>query len=199
VEAAIGLPRQEPAQPPAEQEAAPGDYVPELARREPTRVEKPWVQVAAAMAVGLAVLGGARLATRASSHYAVLPRSEGYRPTIVPETWTPPPQADVWNRGFQPYRPGATTPQPAVPRYPWQRNPGHASPSPPGHTPGQPIYQPQPTGGWLDRYRPSRNPYQPGRTNNYPPGYPQPHQPRQPGGYQPPSPGGYQPSPPPGR
>lgn len=109
VESALGLPaREEPRQPhPSTDEPV----------RRPLRPTK------APAAKQVAMAGSAYLILHVAAHclfaafhsYSILPKHDYYRPTIVSSNWTPPPGADVWHLGVQPYKPGMTGYDPAGP------------------------------------------------------------------------------------
>ena len=204
VEAAVGLaPQEEPASP----------FMPdtiEIPAGTGRGVGQPaGLQMALSLAVMLVIGGISAIYGAANSRYAVLPKHDSYRPTIIASSWTPPPRANVWNLGFQPYRtnlpeynklfnvnPHGYTPSgmsPTATPDPWgrHRTPGWQGPS--GSpwsgrdrgSPGFPSHQPNSRMPGRPGYQPRTPGYQP-RT----PGY-QPYQPPTPG-YQPPTPG-YQP------
>jgi len=186
-ECAMGFARQKQTEPP-QVSAVPADPKGPRART-PAAVQA----VSSVLVVALMAAVGAGFSA-ATPRFAVLPKHQGYRPTIIPATWTPPPEATVWNRGFSPYQhtpyPHIPMPGSALPNQgpyagatrtdPWGRpvdprrpHMGYQPPNPYGgsgssyspNIPGTPGYNP------AQPYRP----YQPSPTHGYSPnrpGYP---------------------------
>jgi hypothetical protein len=210
VETAVGLERREEPKPPDPWEAVANAP---RGRRDPAATGMPVLaQLAAAAVVMLVWLGGARAFTAAGPRYAVLPRHDYYRPTVVPDNWTPPARGTVWDLGFRPYHPGmpgyenphdpTRFSQPGWSPRGWNSPTGMGGSDPRFPQPGQPGYDPYRPGRPRGPVYPGGRPYQgpavptpgPGyRTPGYPPpgGYQPPRGYQPPSGYQPP--GGYQP------
>jgi Zn-dependent protease with chaperone function len=110
-------------------------------------------QVALALTILVAIVAGIAGASKTVPKYAVLPKHDQFQTTVVPQTWTPPPRANVWNMGVQPYQPGMH-----VPGTPQFNDPFNRNQTRPGQ--GQrDIYPPGYTGPRTPNYNDPRGPY----------------------------------------